>query len=151
MSSHTIPKRSEVPQAYTWNLKDLFDSDESWLSEYEAIRALPEKISAFAGTLGQSAQNLLAFFRLQDELDLRLGRFFGYASCKSDEDTGNNYYQDLRGKAMSAYVGISSAAAFSTPEIMAIPEETLNRFYAQEPAQSLPDPPQSRAHSFARM
>ncbi len=134
MSSHTIPKRSEVPQAYTWILKDLFDSDESWLSEYEAIRALPEKISAFAGTLGQSAQNLLAFFRLQDELDLRLGRFFGYASCKSDEDTGNNYYQDLRGKAMSAYVGISSAAAFSTPEIMAIPEETLNRFYAQEPA-----------------
>ena len=57
----------------------------------------------------------------------------GYASCKGDEDTGNSFYQDVRGKAMNVYVSIASAAAFATPEIMAIPEETLNGFYAQEP------------------
>ncbi|MBE6938571.1 MAG: oligoendopeptidase F [Ruminococcaceae bacterium] len=133
MSEKKIPKRSEVPENLTWNLKDMFESDEAWLAEYEVLKEYPQKISAMAGTLGRSAEDLLAYFKLDDELDLRLGRFYGYASCSGDSDTGNNYYQDLRGKATATLVALSSAGAFATPEIMAIPEETLNSFYAQCP------------------
>ena len=43
----------------------------------------------------------------------RLSRLYGYASCKGDEDTGNSFYQDMRGKAMSTLVTISSAAALA--------------------------------------
>ena len=39
----------------------------------------------------------------------------------------------MRGKAMSTLVTISSAAAFATPEIMEIPEDTLNLFYTAQP------------------
>ena len=39
----------------------------------------------------------------------------------------------MRGKAMSTFVAISSAAAFSTPEIMAIPQDTLNLFFVAQP------------------
>ena len=133
MTNQTIPKRSEVPEEMTWNLKDMFASDEAWMTEYEAMKAFPAKIAAFQGTLARSAQDLLAWFRLQDEIELRLSVLMGYASCKGDEDTGNSFYQDVRGKAMNVYVSIASAAAFATPEIMAIPEETLNGFYAQQP------------------
>ena len=129
-----IPARNDIPQNFTWDLTHMFPGDEAWLAEYETLKAFPEKIAAFAGTLGESAGNLLAFFRLEDEITLRLSPLMGYASCKSDEDTSVGYYQDLRGKAMSVAVAISSAAAFSAPEIMAIPEETLNRFYVEEPA-----------------
>ena len=133
MTNQTIPKRSEVPEEMTWNLKDMFASDEAWMTEYEAMKAFPAKIAAFQGTLARSAGDLLAWFRLQDEIELRLSVLMGYASCKGDEDTGNSFYQDVRGKAMNVYVSIASAAAFATPEIMAIPEEALNGFYAQEP------------------
>lgn len=133
MTNQTIPKRSEVPEEMTWNLKDMFESDQAWMAEYEAMKEFPAKIAAFQGTLARSAQDLLAWFRLQDEIELRLSVLMGYASCKGDEDTGNSFYQDVRGKAMNMYVSIASAAAFATPEIMAIPEETLNGFYAQEP------------------
>lgn len=133
MTNQTIPKRSEVPEEMTWNLKDMFASDEAWMTEYEAMKAFPAKIAAFQGALARSAGDLLAWFRLQDEIELRLSVLMGYASCKGDEDTGNSFYQDVRGKAMNVYVSIASAAAFATPEIMAIPEETLNGFYAQEP------------------
>ena len=133
MTNQTIPKRSEVPEEMTWNLKDMFASDEAWMTEYEAMKAFPAKIAAFQGILARSAGDLLAWFRLQDEIELRLSVLMGYASCKGDEDTGNSFYQDVRGKAVNVYVSIASAAAFATPEIMAIPEETLNGFYAQEP------------------
>lgn len=133
MTNQSIPKRSEVPEEMTWNLKDMFESDQAWMAEYEAMKEFPAKIAAFQGTLARSAQDLLAWFRLQDEIELRLGVLMGYASCKGDEDTGNSFYQDVRGKAMNVYVSIASAVAFATPEIMAIADETLDRFYAQQP------------------
>ena len=133
MANQIIPQRSEVPEEYTWNLKDLYESDQAWNEEYEALKALPKQIAAFRGTLGRSAEDLLAWFRLQDQVEERLSRLYGYASCKGDEDTGNSFYQDMRGKAMSTLVTISSAAAFATPEIMEIPEDTLNLFYTAQP------------------
>lgn len=129
----TIPIRDQVPEELTWNLKDMFESDDAWLSENEALKALPEQIGAYRGRLGESAETLLQFFRLEDEADLRLGTLIGYASCKGDQDTGNSFYQDLRGKAMATAVAVSSAAAFAAPEIMAIPEDTLNLFYVAQP------------------
>lgn len=134
MENNPILKRSEVPAEYTWNTTDLYESNEAWLAEYEALRKLPETIAAYAGTLGRSAQDLLAFLRMEDEVSLRLHRLYNYASRKGDEDTGNSYYQDFCGKAGGVSVAISSAAAFATPEIMAIPEETLAQFYRDEPA-----------------
>ena len=133
MTNQSIPKRSEVPEEMTWNLKDMFESDQAWMAEYEAMKEFPAKIAAFQGTLARSAQDLLAWFRLQDEIELRLSVLMGYASCKGDEDTGNSFYQDVRGKAMNVYASIASAAAFATPEIMAIADETLDQFYAQQP------------------
>ena len=133
MAQNVIPKRSEVPEEFTWNLKDIFESDEAWFAEYEALKEMPAHIAAFQGRLAESAETLLESFRLEDEISIRLSRLFGYASCKGDQDTGDNYYQDMRGKAMSSYVAIASAAAYRTPEIMSIPEDTLNLFYTVQP------------------
>ena len=133
MAENTIPKRSQVPEEFTWNLKDMFESDEAWLAENEALKEMPARLTAFQGKLGESAETLLAFFKLDDEIELRLSPLYGYASCKNDQDQGNSTYQDLRGKAMSTLVAISSAAAFATPEIMAIPEDTLNLFFVAQP------------------
>ena len=126
-------KRSEVPEAYTWNLKDMFESDEAWMAEYEALKDMPAKIAGYQGRLGESAETLLEYLRAQDELELRLSPFYGYASCKNDQDQANAVYQDMRGKAMSCLIAISSAGAFATPEIMAIDEDRLNLFYVAQP------------------
>jgi oligoendopeptidase F len=133
MANRPIVKRSEVEEQYTWNLKDIFESDEKWNEAYEELKKQPEKIMTYKGILGKSAANLLSFFQYQDEQDLAMGKVMGYASCMSDVDTGNSFYQGMRSKAVGVMVALSSAAAFSAPEIMAIPEETLNRFYEEEP------------------
>ena len=130
--SKVLP-RDQIPEEFTWNLKDMFESDEAWFKENDALKELPAQILSYRGRLGESAETLLAFFRLQDETEVRLGTLYGYASCKSDQDTGNGFYQDMRGKAMSTLVAVSSAAAFASPEIMAIPEDTLNLFYVAQP------------------
>ncbi len=134
MNGKTILKRGEVPAEYTWDLTDIFPSDAAWQAEYEALKSCPAEVAAYRGTLGRSSADLLAWFRAQDVLSVRLTKLYGYASCKSDEDTANNSYQDMRAKAVSTLVALGSAAAFATPEIMEIDDATLDRFYAGEPA-----------------
>ena len=126
-------KRSEVPEELTWNLRDMFESDEAWMAEYESLKGMPEQIAAYRGRLGESAETLLEFMKAQDEMELRLSPFYGYASCKNDQDQADARYQDMRGKAMSCLIAISSAGAFATPEIMAIDEDRLNLFYVAQP------------------
>lgn len=128
-----ILKRADVPQEFTWDLTPVFANDDAWFAEYEALKALPERISEYRGTLGKSAKDLLAFLKFEDEVTLRLSSLLGYASCKGDEDTSNNFYQDMRGKATGTWVNISGALSFATPEIMAIDEKVLDGFYKDEP------------------
>ena len=134
MTEQKIPVRAEVLEENTWRLEDIFPTDEAWKAEYEALQKMPEQIAAYAGHLGESAERLLAYYRLSDELTVRLSKLMGYASQKLDQDTANGFYLDMRGKAMSVYVAISGAAAFATPEIIAIPDETMERFFAGEAA-----------------
>ena len=134
MTEQKIPVRAEVPEENTWRLEDIFPTDEAWKAEYEALQKMPEQIAAYAGHLGESAERLFAYYRLSDELTVRLSKLMGYASQKLDQDTANGFYLDMRGKAMSVYVAISGAAAFATPEIIAIPDETMERFFAGEAA-----------------
>ena len=128
-----ILKRADVPKEFTWDLTPVFANDDAWFAEYEALKALPERIAEYRGTLGKSAKDLLAFLKFEDEVTLRLSSLLGYASCKGDEDTSNNFYQDMRGKATGTWVNISGALSFATPEIMAIDEKVLDSFYKDEP------------------
>ena len=129
-----IPERNEIPEEFTWDLSVMFPDDEAWLAEYRALLEMPAKIAAFAGTLSERPGRLLDYLKLSDELSVRIEQLHTYASCKGDQDIANGFYQDMRSKAVSCIVGIAGASAFATPEILAIPDETLDRFYAECPA-----------------
>ena len=133
MDGKTILPRSEVPEEFTWDLSHVFASDDKWNEELEALKAYPERMAAYAGKLGESAKTLLDWFTLSDEINVRVSKFVQYASCRSDQDLGNSFYQGMRSKAFSTAVALNSAGSFEASEIMAIPDETLARFYAEEP------------------
>ncbi|MBO4277159.1 MAG: oligoendopeptidase F [Clostridia bacterium] len=133
MADKAIPARSEVPQEYTWDLTHIYVSDEKWFAEYEELKNLPRTFAEFNGKLGESVSALLGYFKALDSAVIRLDRLIGYAERKSDEDTGNNFYQDMRGKARSIAVETESACAFADPEIMAIPDETLDKWLEECP------------------
>ena len=133
MDGKTILPRSEVPEEFTWDLSHVFASDDKWSEELEALKAYPERMAAYAGRLGEGAKTLLDWFTLSDEITVRVSKFVQYASCRSDQDVGNSFYQGMRSKAFSTAVALNSAGSFEASEIMAIPDETLARFYAEEP------------------
>lgn len=132
-----IPVRSEADPKYTWAIEDVYASDDLWHTDLEKARSLPQQITAYKSKLGESAQTLLSFLRLGDEMNVLFDKLYGYAQRKSDEDTTNPTYQGMSSQAMSAMVAADAASSFETPELLAIPEETLEQFYHDEPALEL--------------
>ncbi|MGY4689537.1 oligoendopeptidase F [Salibacterium sp. K-3] len=123
-----LPKREEVPKEWTWDLEDIFSSDEEWEQEFEAVKEFIPAMESFKGTLGESAEQLYGCLKTEDELGARFGRLFSYAHMRADQDTGNSYYQGLEDRASSLAAKLGQALAFVTPEILSIPEETLAAF-----------------------
>ena len=48
MDLNKIPERSEIPEEFTWDLRDLFPDDESWAREYRALTECTGQLAAFA-------------------------------------------------------------------------------------------------------
>ena len=128
-----IPERSEIPASDRWAVEDMYPSDEAWKEDLEKLKKMTDEIAACAGTLANDAKTLLGFAQKMEQAGVVLSNLANYAARRNDEDTRVAKYQEMYGMMMSAYVAFSSATAFETPEIMAVPEETMNRFYAEEP------------------
>ena len=132
-NSETIRTRDQIPQEDTWALEDLYSSDESWEQALSALAARKDQAAAFAGKLGESGETLCAFLHLVEDVDGQTELLANYAMRKADQDTRNATYQAMVGKLMGVLTAVSAAFSFSTPEIMAIPEETLEGFYKAAP------------------
>lgn len=123
-----LPTRSEIPDEHKWRLEDLFASNAEWEKALAEVKEALSRISAFRGQLGQSAEQLLGALRLQDQMEERLTRVYAYARLRADEDTTHTRYQELSSRAQSLVTQVYSTLAFMSPEILAIPSETLDSF-----------------------
>ena len=128
-----ILKRSEMDSAVCWNLDDLFANDEAWEQELGACQELPAKAASYQGKLGESAQSLYDFLVENEQIDRRVSQLYVYSFLKSDQDTADANYQAMKGRCFSFIVQLSSAGAYAGPELVATPEETLEKFYAEKP------------------
>ena len=128
-----IPNRNELDKSVCWAVEDLFPSDEAWEQELAACQSLPGILQGYQGRLGESGQTLLSYLNAMEDASRRLSRLYLYTSMKSDEDTANPAYQALKGRCFGFLVQLSSAMAWEGPELIALEDETLARFFAEVP------------------
>lgn len=133
METMQIPARAEVAAQDKWAIHDLFATDDDWRAALAAAKDYVPRVQAFRGRLGESAQTLLDYLRLDDEISLAFDALVHYAQRKSDEDTRVAAYQEMVSQVTRLAVELQSAAAFQTPELLAIPEDTLEGFYQTAP------------------
>ncbi len=129
-----IPQRDEIALEDKWATEDLYPSDEAWEAELATLEADKAQFASYAGRLSESGETLYTYFKCVEDVSVKFSRLANYCMRKADEDTRNPVYQAMRGKFMAVAVAMSAVRSFETPEIMAIPEETLEKFYAEYPA-----------------
>ena len=135
--TQTLPVREDVPEELTWKLEDIFPTDQDWGEAFNELQKDISKMSDFQGKLGESATQLLNMFTLQDELSERLGKLYTYAHMRYDQDTTNDNYQAMNQKAESIITEASQHMSYIVPEILEIPEQTIQQFLKEEKHQKM--------------
>ena len=128
-----IPNREEIPAEDKWALEDLYATDAAWEEDLKTVAEDQAFLVSFAGKLNDP-ESLFAYLQRSEELNVKADRLGNYCMRKADEDTRNSVYQAMQGKFMSVFVALGAATSFDTPEIMAISEADMERFYREYPA-----------------
>ena len=129
----TYKKRDNIPTEYTWNISSIFATDEDWERDFQAIQKRLPQLEALKDTIATSGQALYTVLQTRDEIYEPLEKLYAYASMRKDEDTTNSKYLGMADRAMQLFVRTSTAAAFIEPEILALPQETIDQYTQQIP------------------
>ena len=130
-------KRSEVKEADTWNVKDMYATTEAWENELKVITGIVDKIASYEGNVTATAENLLTVLEHLASAGEKIEKAFNYAERLFDEDQTNTTHQAMSAKVYSLYAAMGSKTAFADPEIIAASDETLEAFYKELPALEL--------------
>ncbi|WP_027964076.1 oligoendopeptidase F [Halalkalibacillus halophilus] len=123
--------RSEVPEEQTWNLKDLFASNDEWEQALNELENLVPEVTQYKGKLHEGAEQLLGCLEAQAELQKKMILVGTYANLRSSEDGTDPVNQANAGKLAQTGAKISAQVSFFDSEVLALPEGTVER-YLQE-------------------
>jgi len=131
------PTRSEVPIEQTWELSGLFATTAEWEADLQKLEAMLPRLSAYSGRLGGGASELLACLRLRDQVNEVVYRLVWFAQNRFSEDQGDPERIALVDRTMRAESTVQAAQAFIKPELLSLPEGSLEAYLAGEPALGL--------------
>ena len=120
-----LQTRSEAVERYTWNFKDIFESDEAWEQAYSEAEKMLEQIPPLEGTLGDSAESMKRAMDVIKGAEQKVELIYIYSMLRKNVDNGDPTYQTMSGRAMNLVVKLSTACAFADPEILSIPADKL--------------------------
>ena len=125
-------ERSEIPEKYTWNLADLYPSDEAWKAAREDLKKRIPALASHRGHLGDSAEALWRALDASFALRRDLERLYVYASAHADEDVRAAGPREMKQAAQQLGVDLSAAASFVDPEILSLDPAKVRGFLAGE-------------------
>ena len=117
--------RSEMNPEYCWDLTDIYADRDAWERALAEAGDRVAAIPAIAGTLGRSAGDMKAGLDAIFSAAELAERVYVYAMLYASEDNGDAQAQEMEARATRLFVDFSTSTAFLSPEILAIPAETL--------------------------
>lgn len=128
MDEKKLCKRTEQNPKDCWAIEDLFESDEQWKNEFDALKEEIKQVEKYKGRLAEDAFELLNYLKLEDALSVRLEKIYVFANQKYHEDTANGNYQGLSSMAQGLMTEFEGLTSFAEPEILEIEEKRLKAF-----------------------
>ena len=128
-----VPERVDIDERYKWDLSDMYRDSQAWVIDREKfIEALPT-LERFRGQLSTDGSTLLAAIEAMQSVETIIANLYVYAGLRSYEDIRVSENTARFSEAQSLYARYKETLSFFTPELLAIPEDTLSQFLASTP------------------
>jgi len=123
--SKLIPERVEINQDYKWDLTHIFKNDQEWEAAFNSVSEKVSGYQKFEGKLAESAENLLACFKFDEEINIMRDQLHLYTMLSKDSDMRVGKYHSMDDRVKSLYAKVGVASSFIRPELLKISDEKL--------------------------
>jgi len=139
LSSAALPadaglrNRNDIPAEYRWDFSPIFADWDAWEAGLKDLQAKTDAFVDLKGTLASGPDAVLLAYKSLDDIGMLARRVYAYTSLQRDVDTRN---QDISGKFQRAgamFAKLRTATAWFTPELLQIPQATMERWIDETP------------------
>lgn len=130
LAENAIRTRADVDPLDTWDLTDIYPGDPDFETALTEVDGSINQAIAYKGRLGESAGVLLSAFQDAADLQLLVERINVYARLIHDQDTTDPLAQSRIDRATAVAIQAGQALAWFDPEVLEIPEVTLDAYLA---------------------
>jgi oligoendopeptidase F len=129
----TTRDRAQIAEGYTWDLSHIYPDWPAWEADLERLRSLMKSYQGLKGMLAEGAHRVLEASRLSDDLGQLAYRVYQYPGLMQSQDTRDNTVQARLEQVRLALAAFRQATAWYTPELLRIPEATMQSWLDQTP------------------
>ncbi|MBM0795372.1 oligoendopeptidase F [Staphylococcus epidermidis] len=129
--SEGLPLREEVPVKETWDLKDLFTSDQAF---YQTLEQVVQMSLDFNHTYYQKLNNIETIEKALDEYErilIKIDRLYNYPELRLSVDTSNEEAQKVNAKLNTTSGKLAGLLSFVDSEILELPDEIISELRSQ--------------------
>lgn len=124
--TETLPFRSDVHNSETWDITDLFSSDEAFYQTLNQTIADAQDFNKQYEKRLDNVENIKAALNTYSDILIQVDRLANYAELRLSVDTANEPAQTLSAKFSTSYGKIASELSFVVSEILAVSDQTLD-------------------------
>ena len=128
-----VPERIDIDERYKWDLSDMYRDTQAWEADREKFTEALPALERFRGQLSTDGSTLLAAIEAMQSVESIIANLYVYAGLRSYEDTRVSENAARFSEAQSLYARYQETLSFFSPELLAIPENTLSQFLASTP------------------
>ena len=124
--SEGLPLREEVPVRETWDLKDLFTSDQAF---YQTLEQVVQMSLDFNHTYYQKLNNIETIEKALDEYErilIEIDRLYNYPELRLSVDTANEEAQKVNAKLNTTSGKLASLLSFVDSEILELSDDKIS-------------------------
>lgn len=128
-----VLKRSEIDNKYKWNMNDFYSDWSEWDRELEELKAMMKEIPQYKGKLKEDSKKFIELIQLEEKMGRLLDKLYVYVYMLKDLDSKDETSSVKLQEIQSVYTEYSVSAAWITPEILEIPQATMEKWIEENP------------------
>jgi len=126
--------RADTPAEFRWDFSPIYPDWDAWEAGMRDLDAKADAFVALKGTLNRGPAAVLKAYQAFDEIGKLQYRVYRYPQLQRDVDTRDQAVSGRFQRVGAAFAKFDAATAWFTPELLTVPQATMERWIAQTPA-----------------
>jgi oligoendopeptidase F len=126
--------RSDVPAEFRWDFSPIYPNWDAWEAGMREMAAKIEAFAALKGTLKNGADAVLKAYLAFDEIGKLQDRLYRYPELQRDVDTRDQAVAARFQRVGALFSKFDTASAWFTPELLTVPQATMQHWLDQTAA-----------------